>query len=219
MNKEVAVELVVGGIILAALAGLGALVFNMKGDLGAVGIKVTATAERVDRIAAALPDMRIRVAADEISKTLHGAVVATVPRQLPAGEVAYVVHVFDFDKKQRTTYSATVSERAYKNFRVTLAGDAVLGGEYTSLSELERFSSDAGKRVTVPAYIDADASFVSRDSAAKAKTFESIKKALSEIDRNPQTVPLEVTDADYGVFIKELEVRRREYEQSREATK
>ena len=90
MEKDTLVQILLGTVI---LGGLGYLVkevsevkVTFKSDVGevktAVGTidtKVTSAIQRVDRIAEALPDVKIRVATEEVNKPIQTMLITTKP--------------------------------------------------------------------------------------------------------------------------------------------
>lgn len=72
MKSERWIEILVVGIMLAGLAWLLTKVYEMNGT-------VVSTAQRVDRIALVLPDIRVRIAQEELSRQIQMAVISTKP--------------------------------------------------------------------------------------------------------------------------------------------
>ena len=166
MKAETLMELLVGVVILGAIGWLTVQVFDMKGTLGSVDSKVTATSDRVERIAAILPDLRIKVAMEEVGKPVQGAVVVTEPVKDASGKWVAAVHVFDTVAGQRQTYVVNLKGPNDK-------GVAYLVGGFTSLHakgaisfrDLERLSSDIGKPAPAPDYVLSESSFALRKAS------------------------------------------------------
>lgn len=85
MKTEHWIQILIGGIFLGGLGYLIPKVVDMSGTLGRVDANQTSTAERVNRIAGALPDVGVRVAREEVFRAFQTAVLATIPTQTTNG--------------------------------------------------------------------------------------------------------------------------------------
>ena len=111
MKKAFWVEILVGGIILVALGYLVPTVVQMSGTLGRVDANQTSTAERVNRIAAALPDVGVRVAREEVFRAFQAAVLSTIPTQAADGNWQTTVTVLDTQASKKWTLPIQLSSK------------------------------------------------------------------------------------------------------------
>ena len=162
--------------------------------------RLTAMSERVDRIAAVLPDMRIEIAYEELRKPFEMAVVATKPIESNPGEWAAAVHVFDSIKNVRSTYRIELDDKAIDELKYRLIGKAVASDlEPISFHELVNWSLEIREPVQIPNYIDAYASTVFR------KNSSDYARWLGELGTIIETAPLEYEIAYWPELVNELE--------------
>jgi hypothetical protein len=208
MTKDTLHTIIVAGVLGTGLLGLYLLVFNMRGDLSSVDTKVTNTAERVERIAQALPDMRVRVASEEFTRPIKAAVIVANPQQTPSGAWSTAVHVFDFEKKQRTTYTAKLSADDMDSLSTAVTGKVMrIDRKAVSLAEIKAMAIGSGaskERVNPPTYLDSDASFIASDDDASDRLVEAVNLALQKMDKKPTTVNVRGDVATVPELIQEL---------------
>jgi hypothetical protein len=159
------IEILVGTIIIGVLLLLLNQVFDMKGTLGTVDSKITSTSERVERIASVLPDLRIKIAMEEVNKPIQAAVFTTEPFKNNLGNWITTVNVIDSIKGESQTYLVKLKGQDDKSVACLVRG-SILEFETDAVSflEFERFSADIGKPVYAPSYVLVDSSFVIRKS-------------------------------------------------------
>jgi len=81
------------GALLLALLTVGGWIAWQVWDMNP---KVTETARRVDRIVDVLPDVKIRIAQEDLQKRVRLALLTTEPTEIRTGEWATMVEVIDF---------------------------------------------------------------------------------------------------------------------------
>lgn len=141
-------------------------VFNMKGELSSVSSEISATSQRVDRIANVLPDIGVKIAREEVSKPFEVAVVTTEPRK--GGSVGWVgaVHVVDNVKKLRITYIVKLKGQDDESLACIVMGATKrIDSKAASFCDYESWSSDIKESIKAPSYVDTHASFVFRKSS------------------------------------------------------
>lgn len=79
MAQENWIQILVVVIILGTLDFLASRVLDMSQTLGSIDATVTATKDRVDRIAEELPGVGVRVAYEEVRKPIRTLVITTKP--------------------------------------------------------------------------------------------------------------------------------------------
>ncbi len=195
MKSEKWLELLVGGIILVGLAWLLTQVFDMKGT-------VTATAQRTERIASALPGIGVRIAQEELSKPIQLAVISTKPVEVTQGEWVSAVHVLDTGNARMTTYRLKLQGANDNRAKLLVTGSVFLSDDRAvSFSQLEGWSLDVEKPVALPGYIDISSSYVLRADPVKyARTLEALGAA-------PQTHPLEANANTWSALARVLNDR------------
>jgi hypothetical protein len=70
-------------------------VYALNANQKATDEKVTGAIGRIDRIASALPDVRIRIANEETAKPIRAAIVVADPVKNKAGEWVVAIHLID----------------------------------------------------------------------------------------------------------------------------
>lgn len=167
MTKDNWVQILVGTIILGTLAFVAVKIVDITGTLGSVEAKVTSTSERVDRIAQVLPDVGVRIAQEEIARPLKTIVVASTPYQVNGGRYVRTLTVVDATAQVKWTTPIALASRDDRELVGALAwAGADMDREFSSFSEMQRYSRAARSSTELPAYLDARASFVLRSVAA-----------------------------------------------------
>lgn len=131
--------------------------------------------QRVDRIVTALPGIGVQIAEEEIIRAIQAVVVTTKPVEVSRGNWVSTMHILNPSTAQRMTYTVSVTGPDDKKLKY-LVWENVMGhgGNAISFSRLEGWSSVAKKPVTLPAYVEEDASYVWTDSTGKA-TIEKLR--------------------------------------------
>ncbi len=172
-------------------------------------IPVTASG-RIDRIAAALPDVRIRIAKEELSRPVESAMVVLDPIMTPKGEWITGIHVMDAANKTRSTYLVSAKGSQDKEI-ACLASGVVFGTDPNALSfkTLAGFSSDIGIPTPLPPYVQEQNSYVLHTSSASfAKTLEDILRGRTVIE---QTAPISTDFSTWTNLVAELTKNREQY--------
>ena len=161
MKKETWVEILVGTIILGTLAFLAVKIIDMTGTLSSVESKVTSTSDRVERIAQVLPDVGVRIAKEEIKRPIKTVVVASSPTATTGGQFEVTVSILDIASSTKWSLPVTLASKDDRRILGALAWTgAELDKNYCSFNRLQEYSRVAGVDASVPAYVDAKASFV-----------------------------------------------------------
>ena len=161
MKKDAWVQILVGTIILGTLAFVAVKVVDITGTLGSVEAKVSNTSERVDRIAQVLPDVGVRIAQEEISRRIRTVVVASTPYAVRGGGLAVTLTVVDVAANTRWSTPIKLSSRDDRELVSALAWTgADLDHESSSFARMQEYCRIAKSDASVPAYLDARASFI-----------------------------------------------------------
>jgi hypothetical protein len=160
IKTETWLPYLLGTVILGTLGFLSVKVTDMTGLLGGIQAKMSATSERIDRIASALPVLQVQVAEEELNREFKTAVVTSRPLKTAAGEWKAKVEIVNLKEKTSLLYGVTLPAQDDKR-----AFDAMLGAGYESdslfrtFSSLKTYAGVVHKPSRVPTFIDQDVSF------------------------------------------------------------
>jgi hypothetical protein len=204
MKPEYWIETLVGAVILGALAFLAIKVVDMSGTLGSVDARASSTAERVNRIAAALPDVGVRVASEEVSRPIQTAVLSTKPSQAADGSWYVTVSVLDTQSSKKWTLPVHIESKDDREIMHTLVGaGAEAEPGFSSLSRLQEYSRFAHGDSSIPPYVDEKTSFVLYSTNGE----EFVTKFVSTVVKGAQETPLDIKVDDYATLVKALKQR------------
>ena len=145
-----------------ALGTILTYVISNSRDLGALTEKADNTEERINRIVAVLPDIRIKLAKEELNKKIKTAVITTRPRKLNKDLWKSTVHVVDITNGRRVSYNLLLNRKETEQLPLLVSGRVLLSNKRAvSFSQLDGYLVTTGKLATTPKYINSDASFVS----------------------------------------------------------
>jgi len=206
LGKEKAIEILICSIILVVLGWLCTQVVGMKETLSSAVTKLDATADRLGRIAEALPYLNVRIAQEEISRPIKVAVVTTKPQQVSSGDWRAAIHVIDPNKAQRHTYSIELDGPKDKKL-IYLIGGSVISSDVNAVSfaQLEQWSSISQKELTVPQYVNSNGSFIVNTPVGK------YTDVLNSLGMTREAYPVKADLRSWGNLLKELEERKDEY--------
>jgi hypothetical protein len=163
MNLEQWMQLVFGAAILGVTGFLGTQLFDMKGVLSQVSTKVESTDSRVSRIADTLPEVKARIAWEEVNRPITGLIISTNPKQVEGTKWATSVKLYDAAKGVAKTYTLVLDARHKHHLRYVVAGHLRDTDAYApSFQELASFSGDLKELVTFPTSIDVKTSYALR---------------------------------------------------------
>lgn len=179
MKKDIWIQLIIGAIILVPLGFLGKSVFEMNSTLSSVSTKVTSTNDRVNRIADVLPEVKIRIALEEINNPLEGFVVVTNPVEQSPGTWVSKAAVYNSLNSELSIHSLKSNEQDIEISSYAIAGRLKAENPYdTSFNELKSYSTSLNQAVYIPNNLNLDTSFILR--TANADELNSFIEALSE---------------------------------------
>lgn len=122
--------------------------------------KVTETARRVDRIVDVLPDVKIRIAHEELSKQIVSVLLTHEPMQKPNGSWQTMVSAIDLPSGTKTIFTLPVKNEDDQTVRYMVRGAAHdLAREATSFQQYFDMALGVGENSVLPTGIDASASF------------------------------------------------------------
>lgn len=190
MKQEQWIQILVGAVILVTLGFLGSQLFDMKATLSSVKTKVEETDGRVARIADTLPDVKVRVAWEEVNQAISGFVVLSQPRLNKDNKWVTAAAVYSRDSEKMKIYSVALDDAHKRYVSYVVAGKLKSDSPYeSSFSELVTYSYALKEPVTIPSEIDANTSFVLRSADA-----EELSKFMATLtEEKPKTV-------DFGII-------------------
>ena len=154
-------------IIITLLGILGVVGMAGVSILGWIAVKVwdmtpqvAETTRRVDRIVEVLPEVRVRIAVEDLEKRIRVVLLTTEPTEISRGKWAAAVHYLDFASGVQKTYRATL--KGPNDYQVALLVTGLANRTARDKLTFEEFSAAAsasGRPSTVPPYLDQSASF------------------------------------------------------------
>jgi hypothetical protein len=164
MKIEHWMQLLFGGVILSTLGFLGVNLFDMKGTLSSVSVKVDTTDQRLTRIADTLPEVKARIAWEEVNNPLSGFVAASIPTETGKDKWTTYVKLYDSRSGKLLTYSLTQNKNHKDFLAYVVAGKVRETNAYApSFAEMAIYSNKEKLPISIPASINAHTSFVLRN--------------------------------------------------------
>lgn len=165
MKSEHWMQIIVGGIILVTLGFLGSNLFEMKGLLSTVKSKVDTTDNRLARIADVLPEVKARVAWEEVNNPIDGFIAVFDPNPIDNENTVTLTVIYDASSGEIKVHSIELDNNHQNYAAYAIAGKLVSETPYdASFSELAMHSASLKQMVTMPASINAETSFIIRSA-------------------------------------------------------
>lgn len=157
----------VGLVILGGLMFVTTKVISLTNAIGQLQASVAASAERLDRLAQALPAVTARVAQEQISRPLRTVVLMANP--VRSGDHYQAdVSVVDVQLGQRWLGTVALPSEQDRSPLTALAWRGYeLDPNFASFTRMASYARAASAGGPLPANIDADVSFVMGDTAAR----------------------------------------------------
>ncbi len=166
-------------ILLPAVAFILAIVWSMNSDLSKVDEKVNGVTDRVDRIANALPDLRVKVAYEELHRPPRTLLITSPPYKAGVNW-ASAVNVVDTTTGVNYVYAIVAPNREEGKFAVSGLVKNI-DPDTNSFVHMEQYSIDSNQAKILPAgLVQKSASFVSYSS------YSQITTALSNLGYKPE---------------------------------
>ena len=207
MYRHETITLIVGLVLLAVL---GLVYWDLSRRVERVAATGRATAERVDSIAKAMPNLGVRMAFEEIHREISGAVAITRPLASETGEEAVFVRLIDVRLQTVSLYKLPLDTAASRTLVLAIKG-IITEADPTAVSmdRLERWTTDVEMNMAgevafavLPTRIDGASSFVIfKDFAPVTKQFETLRlKPASE-----NTLPIPVKNwTELAIYLAEI---------------
>ncbi|MEW6264110.1 MAG: hypothetical protein AB1641_13635 [Thermodesulfobacteriota bacterium] len=212
--KEKIPEIVIGLVLIGGGGWLINQTYAINRAVGSLEAKVDAKLSehwgRIERIASVLPDVRIRIAKEELSKPVATAVVVVDPVKTSKGNWIAGLHVIDTMAMTKSTYLVPVKGPEDKEVAWLASGAAVeTDPDAVSFKSLAAFSSDVGTPTAAPGYVIPHNSYVLRKpSAAYIKSLNGILRGKSAM---PETASLPINLNSWEKLTAELKQNHEKY--------
>lgn len=154
-------DAVIGTVIAALILGAGAMLIRIDN-------RTSITADRVDRIAAVLPDLGRMFAWEELNKSVDSILLTTKPQQ--SGD-SWIVQslMMNMTEGTQTVFGTTVPGPDYVHFAYRGIGAVErIGPVHQSMYDMVSWSAELERPYKLPDTIDAQSSFVFRDAITPA---------------------------------------------------
>jgi hypothetical protein len=122
--------------------------------------KVLDTATRVDRIVDVLPEVKVRIAQEDLQKNIRAALLTTEAIQDSSGRWVSSVHWLDFVSGEHLTFKVELKGPEDPTVSYLVAGIAnARAREKLSIAEYMQIAAQVGKPLPAPTYLDQGASY------------------------------------------------------------
>lgn len=161
LKPENMISILLSTVILGTLGWIANKVYEINGQVSAMSSTLNETADRVDRIAKALPDMRINIASEQINSTFELAVIVNKPTLMSANKWQSIVHFLDFRKPLRTTYKVTLRSPGDVTQLYAISGSAQSNNQnLITFTQYTNWSMEINQPISAPYFISPGDSFV-----------------------------------------------------------
>lgn len=163
MKSDKIIEIIFAVIILGGMGWMVTQLVTISGTIGEIKGEVQSTTKRVDNIANALPDLKIKLAQEELSKNIEMALVITRPKTIGDSLVLFITHLFVRKNQVLHSWYPIVPENILNlklNYFSGIANKLRLAPVY--FTELNNWSIQVGKPTIAPSYAYSELSFITR---------------------------------------------------------
>jgi hypothetical protein len=180
-----------------------------------VDTRVSQIDERLNRIANALPDVRVRVAKEELAKPVSVAVIVTDAKKTSKGDVQKKIALVN--ARNGTVETLTVTTPAATADQVEKQVDIVVAGivrktdpKAITFADLDLFAVEANTIARSPVELSASNSYIFRDSVRTEivpANFKTVTDSLAPGSWTWTTVTVQVKPtSDYKSIVDRLDV-------------
>ena len=174
LKTDILIELLFGVVILGGSGWLLTQVYEIKSSMSSMERTIYNTSERVDKIAEVLPDIRVKVASEELMLPYSMALITTKPVTVTHETRIVRVYLLDTEHNKKETYSITFSDPDSLSFNYRLSGKVLTSNSKPiSFRELKTMSYDVGQPVSLPLYVDDRFSFILRKNDPELRVWLS----------------------------------------------
>lgn len=194
-------RIVVVGVI-ALLSGLGWIVVKLF-DINST---VSVTANRVDRIVDALPELRTKIAREELEKKIDLAIVTTNPLEISPGKWVRSIQFYDYKHGRVRQFFLPTQGPGDENSAYSVSGLANrIAIEKISFDEYSAAANEIGRPKPYPNWLDASAGYV-----IVQHRLNYLLKIQSLLGKPAKELPLEGDTLKWMQFVDELERQQKD---------
>src|ERR1700726_2275462 len=147
---------IVGIFAVALLSGVGWIVVKLF-DINST---VTMTANRVDRIVDALPELRVRIAGEELDKRIALVMLTRNPTEVSPGNWIRVIELLDYEHGRLTQFTLPARGADDQSAVYAVSGLANrIAIDKISFDEYSAAAIETGRAKPSPAWVDSSASY------------------------------------------------------------
>ncbi len=184
MKLEHWIQTLLGSVILATLGFLSINLFEMKGLVSKVDTKVDMNDKRLSRIADTLPELKVKVAWEEVNYGFSGLVATTNPIETKKGLYKTYVNIYKPGENTANVYAMELKENHKDFLSLVIAGRInSLEGKSVSFEELKNHSAILNEAVIIPPSYNSKTSFLVRKASIN-KIEEYVKNATGDIPKS-----------------------------------
>jgi hypothetical protein len=157
---------------------LGVVIFNMNGTLSTVSTKTEITAQRLDKIAEALPGIQARVASDALNRPITGFIATTNPVKIGDDTWSTDISLYDAKSGELKTFTFATDNRMKNAIRFAVSGKVkATNPSAYSFADMVSFADDQGAIIELPEALNSQASFLIKEKSLK--DYEEYLKSMS----------------------------------------
>lgn len=184
----------------------GRELYSIRSTLQGVDTEVSYTDQRVDRIASVLPDLGIRISAEEVSRSIQCAIVSTKPFQNQDGKWTKRFYLIDPDNAKKIAYTCRLSKEDDRSTVYALLGvGRDLEPQFSSGLEMLVWCATAKEPASFPGFIDASAPMFFHSTTAK-----TLKPTLFSLGPSEETA-FEYPPSDGKTLIRIVMLKQNEF--------
>jgi len=154
---------IVGIVCAALLSGVGWILvkmFDINSTLNATRATGELTAQRVDRIVGVLPDLRVKIAQEDLEKKIRLAFVTGNPTEVSPGRWIRAVIFLDYDHGKISEFQVPARGPDDPSGAYTVSGlTSGIAIDKISFGEFSAAASEVGRPKSYPTWIDALGSY------------------------------------------------------------
>jgi hypothetical protein len=202
---------IVGVVCAAVLSGIGWILvkmFDMNSTLNATRTSGELTAQRVERIVGALPELKVKIAQEDLEKKIGLALVTKPPVEVLPGQWMRSVFLFDYGHGKLRVFQVRSQGPEDPSPVYTISGltDGI-ALQKISFDDYSAAATEVGRPKPYPQWVDASASYaiLKRRLDYNRKIMAQFGKPIKELDIARQELKWEQVVDDLAKRQAELE--------------
>jgi hypothetical protein len=160
--------IILGTVILGTLGYLCLKTTDLVGSIAGIEAKVSSTAERLQRIAQALPDVGVRVADEEVNRPLKTVIAISSPLKDDSGTWLIKSAVIDTENMEKYILKFRLKSENDRRPLEAMLGSGIESDELACLfTKYQEYARKTNKPTFIPKFVDAKASFALPETSAE----------------------------------------------------